>query len=132
VVHLPAGDGRERVESIFDYNQCGASRVQHQRRPGCASSKGEWCGGVVDSGRSALFERRFPSYWAFQSRRYSPGMITGVVLYIPIAIYGFVHFLRSGQASPPTALAAALIGGSYHFISFANHRRRTRAARAKA
>jgi hypothetical protein len=69
---------------------------------------------------------------AFQSRRYSPGMISGVVLYIPIAIYGFVHFLRSGQASPLTALAAAFIGGSYHFISFANHRRRTRAARAKA
>jgi hypothetical protein len=69
---------------------------------------------------------------AFQSKRYSPGMISGVVLYIPIAIYGFVLFLRSGQASPLTALAAAFIGGSYHFISFANHRRRTRAARAKA
>lgn len=69
---------------------------------------------------------------AFQSKRYSPGMISGVVLYIPIAIYGFVHFLRSGRASISTALVAGLIGGSYHFISFANHRRRTRAARAKA
>jgi hypothetical protein len=66
---------------------------------------------------------------AFQSKRYSPGIISGIVLYIPIAIYGFVHFLRNGQASPLTALAAAFIGGSYHFISFANHRRRTRAAR---
>ena len=27
------------------------------------------------------------------------------------------HFLRSGQASLPTALAAAIIGGSYHFSS---------------
>ena len=70
---------------------------------------------------------------AFQSKRYSPGMISGIVLYIPIAIYGFMHFLRSGQASLlPTALVAAFIGGSYHFISFANHRRRTRAARTKA
>jgi uncharacterized protein with HXXEE motif len=69
---------------------------------------------------------------AFQSKRYSPGMISGVLLYIPIAVYGFAHFLRSGQSSLPTAVAAAFIGGSYHFISFANHRRRTRAARAKA
>ena len=65
---------------------------------------------------------------AFQSKRYSPGMITGIALYIPIAIYGFAFFLRSGRASILTALGAALIGGSYHFISFANHRRRTRAA----
>lgn len=65
---------------------------------------------------------------AIQSRSYSPGMITGTVLYIPIAIYGFAYFLRSGRASATTALVAAIIGGSYHFISFANHRRRTRAA----
>lgn len=32
---------------------------------------------------------------ALATRRYSPGMITGIVLYIPIAIYGFVHFLRT-------------------------------------
>ena len=34
-------------------------------------------------------------------------------------------------ASTTTALGAALIGGSYHFIAFANHRRRARIARAK-
>ncbi len=64
---------------------------------------------------------------ATQTRRYSPGMISGILLYIPLAIYGFIYFLRSGQASVGTALVAAAIGGSYHFISFANHRRRTRA-----
>ena len=69
---------------------------------------------------------------AFQTKRYSPGMISGIALYIPIAIYGFVHFLRSGRASITTALVAALIGGSYHFIAFANHRRRGRAAVANA
>lgn len=69
---------------------------------------------------------------AFESKRYSPGMITGIVLYIPIAIYGFDYFLQSERASITTASVAALIGGSYHFISFANHRRRTRAAKAKA
>lgn len=67
---------------------------------------------------------------AIRTRRYSPGMISGIVLYIPLAIYGFAHFLRSGQASTGTALLAFAIGGSYHFISFANHRRRAQAARA--
>jgi uncharacterized protein with HXXEE motif len=68
---------------------------------------------------------------AVQTKRYSPGMISGIVLYIPLAIYGFAHFLRSGQASMGTALLAVAIGGSYHFISFANHRRRAQAAKAK-
>lgn len=68
---------------------------------------------------------------AVQTKHYSPGMISGTLLYIPLAIYGFAHFLRSGQASVGTALLALAIGGSYHFISFANHRRRARAARAK-
>ena len=68
---------------------------------------------------------------AVQTKRYSPGMISGIILYIPLAIYGFAHFLRSGQASMGTALLAFAIGGSYHFISFANHRRRAQAARAE-
>ena len=66
---------------------------------------------------------------AIQTKRYSPGMISGIVLYVPLTIYGFAHFLSSGQASIGTALLAVAIGGSYHFISFANHRRRAQAAR---
>jgi hypothetical protein len=58
-------------------------------------------------------------------------MISGIVLYIPLAIYGFIHFVANGQASVGTALVALLLGGSYHFISFANHRRRARITRAK-
>ncbi len=68
---------------------------------------------------------------AVQTKRYSPGMISGIILYIPLAIYGFAHFLRSGQVSMGAALIAIALGGSYHFISFANHRRRARAASAK-
>jgi hypothetical protein len=51
-------------------------------------------------------------------------MISGILLYIPLAVYGFVHFLMNGQASVGTALVALLLGGSYHFISYINHRRR--------
>ncbi|MEP7014969.1 MAG: HXXEE domain-containing protein [Verrucomicrobiota bacterium] len=69
---------------------------------------------------------------SFRSWRYSPGMISGILLYIPLTIYGSAYFLKSGCASLPTAIVAALIGGSYYFISSANHRRRTRAAHLKA
>lgn len=68
---------------------------------------------------------------AIQTQRYSPGIISGIVLYIPLAVYGFIHFLGNGQASLGTGLVALLLGGSYHFISFANHRRRAQAARAE-
>jgi hypothetical protein len=66
---------------------------------------------------------------AIQTKRYSPGMISGIVLYIPLAIYGFAHFLQTGRASVGTALVATAIGGSYHFISIANHHRRARRAK---
>ncbi len=68
---------------------------------------------------------------AFQTKSYSPGMISGIVLYIPLAVYGFAHFLLGGQASTETALVAFVMGGSYHFISLANHRRRARRVRAE-
>ncbi|MDQ6624606.1 MAG: HXXEE domain-containing protein [Verrucomicrobiota bacterium] len=65
---------------------------------------------------------------AFETKRYSPGMVTGLLLYGPLAGIGYAHFLRDGRASPGTAVLAALLGGSYHFIAFANHRRRARLA----
>src|SRR6185503_17328415 len=53
---------------------------------------------------------------ALRTRRYSPGVVTGTLLYIPMALHGFAHFTGSRQASVPTALVvAALIGGSYHW-----------------
>jgi hypothetical protein len=64
---------------------------------------------------------------AIETKRYSPGMVSGLILYIPLAVIGFTHFLRIGRASAGTAIGAALLGGSYHFVAFANHRRRGRA-----
>jgi len=69
---------------------------------------------------------------AVRTRQYSPGMISGIVLYIPLAIYGFLHFVRSGQASIGTAFFALLIGGSYHFIAYLNHRRRASSVSTEA
>ncbi|MDQ2890921.1 MAG: HXXEE domain-containing protein [Gemmatimonadota bacterium] len=66
---------------------------------------------------------------AAKSRTYSPGTITGLILYIPLSIYGFVYFLRSGFISIGGALVAVLIGSSYPWWSAAFHgRSRTAAA----
>jgi hypothetical protein len=61
--------------------------------------------------------------WAsFKSREYSPGTITGVAIYVPLGIYGYNHFLRSGVASVTTGLIAAAIGSAYPFWSALFHR----------
>jgi hypothetical protein len=61
-----------------------------------------------------------------RGREYSPGLVTSVAMYLPLAIFGYFHFLRSGRASLGTAVIAAIMGGSYNFISAWLHRRRAR------
>jgi hypothetical protein len=68
----------------------------------------------------------FHVYGSIASQSYSPGMITGVSLYLPLAIYGFWHALASGNASTGTAGIALILGGSYQFWSNAIHSRRAR------
>ena len=67
---------------------------------------------------------------AARSRSYSPGLVTGLALYAPLAAYGYARFLSSGQASIPTASLAFAIGASYQLWSNAFHRWRARRARA--
>ena len=68
---------------------------------------------------------------ARKTRSYSPGMVTGLFLYIPLAIYGYVHFLRNGQASVLIAVFAFAFGVSYPLLSSFMHRRRARRAQAQ-
>ena len=49
-----------------------------------------------------------------KSRTYSPGVVTGLLLYVPLTIYGYGLFLRTGHVSVPTALIACAVGASYH------------------
>jgi Protein of unknown function with HXXEE motif len=49
-----------------------------------------------------------------QTGRVSPGVRTGVLLYVPLAIYGFWYFSSSGLTPVRTSILAALLGGSYH------------------
>lgn len=52
-----------------------------------------------------------------RTRRYSPGVATGALLYAPLVSYGFVHFVRCGWASPRDALSAASYGAAYWIFS---------------
>lgn len=64
----------------------------------------------------------------FRTKRYSPGIVTGLLLYVPVAVFGYWHFLHTGEVSSGTALIAAFVGGSYHLWSPFFHRLRARRA----
>src|SRR5258708_30747091 len=51
--------------------------------------------------------------WAsYKTRSYSPGVLTGIGIYVPLAVYGYTQFIGSGAASVGTAAVALVIGGS--------------------
>lgn len=62
-----------------------------------------------------------------RGRRYSPGVITGVLLYLPMAIGGYVYFIHSGQASVANAAVAGGLGASYWIYSEGRKMLRARA-----
>ena len=65
--------------------------------------------------------------WAvLRTRRYSPGVLTGGVVYLPLAVFGFVYFWRTGLANLPLLLQAAVIGPAYNVYAAWNHRRRAK------
>ena len=66
---------------------------------------------------------------AARTRSYSPGMITGLLLYVPLTIYGYVRLLQSGQAPVATAIIAFAVGASYQLWATAIHRWRTSGAK---
>ena len=61
---------------------------------------------------------------AWKTRRYSPGMVTGLLLYVPMAPFGYVYFIRHASVSIAGAAAAFALGVSYPLISTLMHRRR--------
>src|SRR5205807_10274042 len=58
------------------------------------------------------------------TRRVSPGVRTGVLFYIPLAAYGFWHFISTGSISFGAAFVASLVGGSYEIWPLLLHRLR--------
>jgi hypothetical protein len=66
--------------------------------------------------------------WATVSARmYSPGVVTGALLYLPLAVLGYRELVASGIVAPGTALQAVAIGIGFHIWSAWNHKRRAAA-----
>jgi hypothetical protein len=61
-----------------------------------------------------------------RTRRYSPGVVTAVLLYLPLGVIGFWWFLHADLASWSTALTALCVGGAYPLWSSLLHRSRSR------
>lgn len=62
----------------------------------------------------------------YRTKTVSPGVRTGVLLYMPMALFGYGYFLRTGQVSFLAAIVSALLGGSYHLWAAMGHRWRAR------
>jgi hypothetical protein len=61
-----------------------------------------------------------------RTRTRSPGIVTAVALYMPMAVAGYWKFLSSGEASWGIAIVAGFVGGSYHLWAELIHRVRAR------
>lgn len=61
--------------------------------------------------------------WAsYRSRAYSPGMVTGLLIYVPLFLVGYDRLVRPGTVPVRLAMCAYLIGGTYQFWSATYHR----------
>jgi hypothetical protein len=82
-----------------------------------------WTMVAAIAGANALFH-----IWATLSRRrYSPGTVTGLVVYLPLAFVGLGYLLRRGSISPGTLIQGIVIGIGFHIWSRWNHTRRAKA-----
>jgi hypothetical protein len=53
---------------------------------------------------------------SLRAHRYAPGLISGLLLYLPLGLTAYVLFLRSGQLSVPQALLSVALGFAYQII----------------
>ena len=56
-----------------------------------------------------------------RTRHLSPGLRTALLLYVPLAVCGFVWFLATRRISPAAAILAALLGGGWHLFTSIHH-----------
>jgi len=68
--------------------------------------------------------------WAtINRRRYSPGLVTGTLVYLPLAVVGYLSLVETGKVSPGTTIQAIVVGIGFHIWSVWNHKRRAAANR---
>jgi hypothetical protein len=71
-----------------------------------------------------LFSNGCWHLWAsYRSHSYSPGVISGVLVYLPLGLFEYSEWIRLGRVSLGTAAVALLIGTSYRLWSAAYHKR---------
>lgn len=91
-----------------------------------------WFGPMWDRGLSLLlilsavlaFNGLFHLVGAIRTRRYSPGMVTGLLLYLPMCVIIYWHFLRTGTITAMDAAISLGLGTFFQVWSFTTHRRR--------
>jgi len=71
----------------------------------------------------------FHAWATVRMREYSPGVVSGVLLYLPLAGFGVWRFVVPGIVAPGTAVQAVIAGVGFHLWSSWAHRRRAAAAR---
>jgi len=99
VVRLSAGDSRECDQSVSDHYQCCSGGFQRERCSSLAGTRGNGVAAWLALAALLAFNAVFLLVGSIQTRRFSPGTISGILLSIPLAIYGYVFFLSSGRAS---------------------------------
>jgi hypothetical protein len=65
-----------------------------------------WLAFVALQGFNGVYHLR----GAIEMKRYSPGMVTGTLLYLPLAIVGFAYLLRTGTVNVFSAVVCLLLG----------------------
>jgi hypothetical protein len=69
----------------------------------------------------------FHLFGVLRLRRYSPGVITGVLLFMPLCIWGVWFFLSNGSATPKIVLTSLAIGSFFNLWAIFRHRGRASA-----
>jgi Protein of unknown function with HXXEE motif len=65
---------------------------------------------------------------AVRTRSYSPGLVTGLLLYMPVTVYGVARLIGRGELSLLRAGVALAAGSSYQLWANLLHRQRARGA----
>jgi hypothetical protein len=92
--------------------------------PSTSRSASLWLILMAALGGNALFHLNA----VLRTHRYSPGVVTGALLYVPLCVGGYIYFLSNGFTSLRVALTSIVLGASYNFWSPLIHRRRAAAA----
>jgi hypothetical protein len=53
---------------------------------------------------------------AIRGRRYVPGMVTGLLVYQPVAAFAYLQFARAGQLTAAVLAGSLLLGAAYHLV----------------